>query len=125
VRQDRWRDAQREAVTLAALHGGDRERLEQFARMPARDAVTRFFEISADRMQASRDPLAVTPSRMALVSQLAGRTDDALAWLERAAESRDAELLFVLRDPALELLRELPRYQAVVSETRRVDRRSN
>jgi DNA-binding winged helix-turn-helix (wHTH) protein/tetratricopeptide (TPR) repeat protein len=125
VRQDRWRDAQREAVTLAALHGGDRERLEQFARMPARDAVTRFFEISADRMLASRDPLAVTPSRMALVSQLAGRTDDALTWLERAAESRDAELLFVLRDPALDLLRELPRYQAVVSETRRVDRRSN
>jgi DNA-binding winged helix-turn-helix (wHTH) protein/tetratricopeptide (TPR) repeat protein len=125
VRQDRWRDAQREAVALAALHGAHPSRLETFSRIPARDAVEQFFGISADRMQASRDPLAFAPSRVALASQLAGRTDEALTWLERAVESRDAELLFVLRDPALDALRDSTRYQAIVSETRRLERRSN
>lgn len=123
--QGQWVDAQREAAALAAVYGSSEAGIRAFRRMSARDAVITFFERNADALDRSRIAAHVAPSRLAVANALAGRSDQALAWLERSQAERDPDLLVVLRDPAFDSMSTLPRYRSVVAATRRLERHSN
>ena len=102
------------AVALAELHGATRIRVDAFISMPADDAIGSFLSVSATVVQPMVARGAASASRLALLNAMAGRTDQALDWLERAAAERDADFLFTLRDPALDRLRHLPRFRSLL-----------
>jgi DNA-binding winged helix-turn-helix (wHTH) protein len=114
-----WTAAHRTAAKLVALSG-------------ATDAVRQAFESSDDTTALDTflaRSVAITlrdaGARRAHVTQLAalealrGRADAALDWLEQAEADRNADLLYVLRDPELSVLRPLPRYQQLVARVHR------
>jgi serine/threonine-protein kinase len=55
------------------------------------------------------------PGQMAFVELALGNRDAALEWLERAAEDRDPDLLWIAVDPRVDPLRNEPRLQAIVA----------
>jgi DNA-binding winged helix-turn-helix (wHTH) protein/tetratricopeptide (TPR) repeat protein len=105
--------ARHESATLAALSDETADVIRQLRTMPPEAAVRAFLGRSADsaRLQGRG---GMPASRIALVNALAGRPDEAMAWLERAALHRDAELLSTLRDPALDALRQTPRFRMLL-----------
>ncbi len=53
----------------------------------------------------------VAPIKFVWAHALLGETDEAFAWLERAYEERDHDLVFLQTDPTLDPLRSEPRFQ--------------
>src|SRR5262249_22780666 len=112
VRRD-WSAAHRSALAILEAGGIADEVRERFADRNPREAVTSFLRRSAADM-ASRPPRdRVSPTDVATLHALAGESDAALGWLERAADERDPELVFSLRNPELDALRDQPRYRAL------------
>ena len=58
----------------------------------------------------------VSPMRMAEVASGAGRTEEAIQYLEQAIQERDPQLVHVQHDPDLDSLHSDPRYWAVVKK---------
>src|SRR5262249_32060687 len=53
--------------------------------------------------------------QVACIHALAGRTDTALEWLERSVDTGFACWPFFLRDPCLQKVRSLPRFEMLLS----------
>ena len=60
----------------------------------------------------------VGPYRMAIAHARLGDADEAFAWLDRAAESRDMNLVCLGVDPAFDRLRDDPRWRATLARFR-------
>ena len=116
-----WAAAHREAAALIKLHGGTSEAQRKFVTLNPEVAVKHFLA----RSLALTRPEAISgtqpPTRMALVATLGGHTDEALAWLERSVTERDIDLVYALRHPAFDTLRQYPRFQAVERQVRRTN----
>jgi DNA-binding winged helix-turn-helix (wHTH) protein/tetratricopeptide (TPR) repeat protein len=125
VQRGDWKAAHREAVILADFHRPGTGAASTFATMPDRDAVARFIALSADTTRPEALRGRASNSKAALLSVLAGRNDEALAWLERAAADRESDFAFALRDPAFDVLRGLPRFQTLVVALTQTPRRSS
>jgi len=57
------------------------------------------------------------PVWTATLYAVAGDSDEALFWLERAVIEQDPDLAFDLRNPAFDAVRQLPRFRAVAAAT--------
>jgi DNA-binding winged helix-turn-helix (wHTH) protein/tetratricopeptide (TPR) repeat protein len=110
VQRRDWAAAQRAIIALVQLEPANPLAGRRWAALPAREAVARFLDATADRMRADALRGHTPRTRLALLTVLAGHTDEALAWLEQAANDREADLIFALRDPAFDVLRGLPRF---------------
>lgn len=64
-----------------------------------------------DQLEAMRAQRYVAPSLFAQIAAARGDTDGAMAWLERATEARDADLIFLALRPAYETLLRHPRFE--------------
>ena len=63
-------------------------------------------------MKAERDTHSA-PTRVATLFALLDERDAAIDWLETAAAERDPDLIYALRDPDFDRLRESPRFVAL------------
>lgn len=81
-----------------------------YARMGKRRAAQR---ILADLQQAG-SPHFVAPYNLALICAALGETDQALAWLDRAANARDESVPLLKVDPRVDSLRADPRFAALL-----------
>jgi tetratricopeptide (TPR) repeat protein len=110
-----WSAAQRSAVAILDASGTADDVWARFADRDPREAVRSFLRRSAADL-ASRPPRdRVSPTRIATLHALLGDTSAALDWLERAAGEREVELVFSLRNPEFDVLRDQPRYRALVA----------
>jgi DNA-binding winged helix-turn-helix (wHTH) protein/tetratricopeptide (TPR) repeat protein len=110
-----WSAAQRSAVAILDASGTADDVRARFADRDPREAVRSFLRRSAADL-ASRPPRdRVSPTRIATLHALLGDTSAALDWLERAAGEREVELVFSLRNPEFDVLRDQPRYRALVA----------
>jgi DNA-binding winged helix-turn-helix (wHTH) protein/tetratricopeptide (TPR) repeat protein len=115
VQQQSWAAALRDVMALLKLHESLPAAAQRFARLPPREAVARFLQNSADRLRPAVLRGQAPMTRLATLNALMGRTEEALAWLERAALDREADLIFGLRAPAFEALRGEARFDELVS----------
>lgn len=110
AQQQRWDLAAEDANALIAV-SDDLAPLDE-VRDP-RAAVLAFVRGSADR--ASRQTAAsLRPVWVATLYAVAGDGDAALSWLDRAVRERDPELLFGLRNPAFDDLRQRDRFRRLL-----------
>ena len=77
------------------------------------EAVRAFLlrSLELSRPPAIRSDTGVTA--VARLAALAGRDDEALAWLERGIHERELDAVYALRDPAFDTLRRLRRFSAI------------
>jgi DNA-binding winged helix-turn-helix (wHTH) protein len=109
----RW-NAARDAASAILEANGVAERVRRgFAAGTPRDSVDRFLRRSVQKVRAAGASVYVPPTRYATLYALLGDRDAALDWLEAAADERDPELLYLLRDPDVTPLRGLPRFTAL------------
>ena len=116
-RQD-WAAAHTDAIALARLHGTPSAGLERFIARPSQDAVAAFLRTSEERTRTGAVRGVISGTRIALLNVLNGHDEEAVAWLEQSARNRDAELVFALRDPALDALRAFARLRAIERQVR-------
>ena len=112
AQQRRWPLAAEDADAIAAL-SEERPAIDRSGRDP-RASVLAFVRASADR--ASRQTAAsLRPMWIATLYAIAGDDEAALTWLERAARERDTEVLFGLRNPAFDDLRQRERFRRLLA----------
>jgi tetratricopeptide (TPR) repeat protein len=116
-RQD-WRAAHTHATTMVAESGATPEVQARFAARDPHDAVAAFLQRSIAMSTTPERRLHVGPTQMATLQALLGDTDAALASLERGAEEKDPDLVYVLRDSEFDALRALPRFRAIDARVR-------
>jgi tetratricopeptide (TPR) repeat protein len=67
-----------------------------------------------ERLLALAHERHVSPNEVALVYAWLGDADAAFAWLERALEGRESQLVYLAVDPAWEPLHDDPRFEALL-----------
>jgi len=115
-----WKAAHEAAIAILVSSGAAARRRggaaanvrQRFENADPRDAVERFLRRSVDRMKAERDTHSA-PTRVATLFALLDERDAAIDWLETAAAERDPDLIYALRDPDFDRLRESPRFVAL------------
>jgi hypothetical protein len=88
-----------------------------------RDAAVRQFQ--ADRLaiaRAASEKMWVSPMELAFRSVQAGLPDEAFAWLERARVEHQPWLHFLPVDPAVDPIRDDPRFTALMQRVGRPGR---
>jgi DNA-binding winged helix-turn-helix (wHTH) protein len=119
--QQAWPLAAADAAAIAEAAGG--MRFGAAAEAGTRPAVLEFVHREADRGAAVTDETR-QPVWTATLYAIAGDDQAALAWLERAVRERDPDVLFGLRNPAFDALREGERFRRLLNETRLPDGRT-
>jgi DNA-binding winged helix-turn-helix (wHTH) protein/tetratricopeptide (TPR) repeat protein len=109
----RWNAARDAASAILEANGVAEPVRRGFAADDPREAVDRFLRRSVEKVRAAAASVYVPPTRYATLYALLGDRDAALDWLETAADERDPELLYVLRDPDFARLRGAPRFTAL------------
>ena len=111
AQQHRWPLALADADAIAAVWRVRRP--SDASGQGVRESVLAFVKRSAD--WASTQPAAsLRPVWVATLYALAGNDEAALIWLERAVEERDTEVLFGLRNPAFDEVRQRDRFRRLL-----------
>ena len=111
-----WRAAHESATALVVASGAPAAAQQRFRAMDANVAVNAFIARSVGASKAARRPAAI---QLAALEAIHGDISSALDSLERAADDRDPELPFALRDPEFAALKALPRFRQLVARIRR------
>src|SRR5262245_45861254 len=93
---------------------GDHEAVDALTQGYAKDgysgALSRVAEMLITRSRTSH----VTPWQIGTLYTRAGKTDEAMAWLENAYEARDQNLPYISVDPIFDDLRDHPRFKELL-----------
>jgi DNA-binding SARP family transcriptional activator/TolB-like protein len=111
-RQGRQDEALQQAVALLNARGQHELAgvvQAEYRRAGYQAAVRKWFE--AEEGRAGRE--YVSPLRIALLAIQAGNLDKAFAWLDAAADARNAGLVYLTVDPKYALLRSDPRFARI------------
>ncbi len=106
----RYADAVRSLEQAGKLRGRTPEVLAALGQVYGTAGETARARALRDALVAESERRYVSPTRLAQVSVALGEVDAAFAWLERAFESRAADLAWIAVLPACEGLRGDPRY---------------
>jgi DNA-binding winged helix-turn-helix (wHTH) protein len=112
-----WTAAHEAAVAILVSNGAAASVRDRFERTEPREAVQTFLRRSIERATASATNARVSPTRVATLLALVDDRETAIGWLETAAAERDPDLIYALRDPDFDRLRESPRFVAIERRT--------
>jgi DNA-binding winged helix-turn-helix (wHTH) protein/tetratricopeptide (TPR) repeat protein len=108
-----WKAAHEAAIAILVSNGAAASVRRRFESDEPRDAVLRFLRRSVEKMQASARDTHISPTRVGTLLALLDDRDAAVDWLETAAAERDPDLVYALRDPDFDRLRDSPRFVAL------------
>jgi tetratricopeptide (TPR) repeat protein len=97
---------------------GDQEAVDALAQGYAKAGYSGALSRVAEMLIARSRTSHVTPWQIGTLYTRAGKTDEALAWLEKAYDARDQNMPYVSVDPIFDSLRDHPRFQELL---RRMD----
>jgi TolB-like protein/Tfp pilus assembly protein PilF/predicted Ser/Thr protein kinase len=113
----RYDVAIKEVARTARLAGDDAAAADLEARFTKdgfEAAVTHYYRNQLETMSAAAQLGWVSPIHMALLSINAGDRDAAFDWFEKARQERQPWLLYLRADPAVDSVRDDPRFDALV-----------
>jgi DNA-binding winged helix-turn-helix (wHTH) protein/Flp pilus assembly protein TadD len=101
--------------TASRLCGGNSKTLSHRGYILARTGMTEAAQEVLSTLEAVGRERYVPPYALALVYAGLGRIDEMLVWLQRAYEARDVHLVFLPVDAKWDVVREDPRFQAILA----------
>jgi TolB-like protein/DNA-binding SARP family transcriptional activator len=112
--QGRLDEAVEEYLRVASMRGATAAEIDAMRDAYAADGITAFWRewLAMDVRQSGASP---DPVRMAATHMLAGDSDQALDWLERALDERNPGLIYIRRDVAFAPLHAHPRFQRIAA----------
>lgn len=93
---------------------GDHESLDALERGYAEGGITEAMRNVAEKLEARSRDKYVTPTDLVFVYDVAGETEKAFAWLEKAYEGRDPNMVYLAVLPLSESIRSDPRFEELL-----------
>lgn len=105
-----WKAAHDAASAILVINAAPDSVRRRFASQEPRAAVEAFLRRSIEMMKAAAPDRHVPPTRLATLFALLDEREAAMDWLEASASERDPDLIYALRDPDFDRLRDWPRF---------------
>ncbi len=113
--QKKMYDEALEAWRLSYEARGDREAIRALERGRAEGGYPRALQSLAEMLIERSKTSYVTPWQVATLYTRAGMKNEALDWFEKAYDAHDPNMPYLSVDPIFDDLRDLPRFQAILT----------